>query len=481
MKSVCGMIAACGLASVAMGQVVINEVWENPPGDGDVFDNSLEYIEFYGEPGTDLTGFAVALIKGGSDVDGDGVPTARPEIDEAFSLDGIVIGANGFAVVYNNTGGFSDIPFLIPSATNGIGFTDAHIPSIDTPGKLGNDGSSTYVLVRTRSRHSVSGGLSLYEPGYAFRKDVNPDVDFDGKLDFGFEATIVGPATAMVVDPLQIIDDVAWSNAGGKEYVRSSEQEISLTPGFNPDGVSRVAYFGANPGLGLRVNSAGETVSTRTADEEWIYGEQGPADGAFTFVPADSGAPTDPNGDGFADIDITGFALTPGDFNDLASAGIAQFRFVRGDFNFDGSADAADGSLIAASLGDDLDMTVDCVDEFGDPVLVNGLPVLCSRYEGRAANGLMAMMNMVKTDGVGGGNAAFVTQADLDAWNAEFGASGCNAADLNEPFGTLDLSDINAFVAGFVAMEPAGDINGNGVFDLTDINLFVSAFTAGCP
>jgi hypothetical protein len=57
----------------------------------------------------------------------------------------------------------------------------------------------------------------------------------------------------------------------------------------------------------------------------------------------------------------------------------------------------------------------------------------------------------------------------------------CNDADLAEPFGVLDLADINAFVAAFTTQDPAGDIDGNGIFDLTDINLFVGAFLAGCP
>lgn len=57
----------------------------------------------------------------------------------------------------------------------------------------------------------------------------------------------------------------------------------------------------------------------------------------------------------------------------------------------------------------------------------------------------------------------------------------CNAADLAQPFGLLDLSDINAFVSAFTGNLPAGDLNSDGLFDLSDINLFISAFTGGCP
>lgn len=46
--------------------------------------------------------------------------------------------------------------------------------------------------------------------------------------------------------------------------------------------------------------------------------------------------------------------------------------------------------------------------------------------------------------------------------------------------GTLDLGDIQAFVALFLAPDPAADFNGDGVLDLGDITDFVAAFIAGC-
>jgi hypothetical protein len=59
---------------------------------------------------------------------------------------------------------------------------------------------------------------------------------------------------------------------------------------------------------------------------------------------------------------------------------------------------------------------------------------------------------------------------------------GCNAADLAEPFGVLDLSDITTFVGAFTTGDPAADLaEPFGVFDLADITAFVGAFTAGCP
>ncbi len=59
---------------------------------------------------------------------------------------------------------------------------------------------------------------------------------------------------------------------------------------------------------------------------------------------------------------------------------------------------------------------------------------------------------------------------------------GCNDADLAEPFGVLDLSDITAFIGAFTQADPAADLAAPfGVFDLADITAFVGAFTAGCP
>jgi endonuclease/exonuclease/phosphatase family metal-dependent hydrolase len=61
-------------------------------------------------------------------------------------------------------------------------------------------------------------------------------------------------------------------------------------------------------------------------------------------------------------------------------------------------------------------------------------------------------------------------------------AGPCNPADLAEPFGVLDLADINAFNAAFITQDPLADLaEPFGILDLADINAFVAGFTAGCP
>jgi len=54
--------------------------------------------------------------------------------------------------------------------------------------------------------------------------------------------------------------------------------------------------------------------------------------------------------------------------------------------------------------------------------------------------------------------------------------------DLAEPFGVLDIADVQAFIAGFEAQDPIADVAApQGVFDLADVQAFIAAFVAGCP
>ncbi len=60
--------------------------------------------------------------------------------------------------------------------------------------------------------------------------------------------------------------------------------------------------------------------------------------------------------------------------------------------------------------------------------------------------------------------------------------SSCNAADLAEPFGQLDFSDVIAFLTAFGAMDGAADLaEPFGQWDFSDVIAFLTAFGAGCP
>lgn len=58
----------------------------------------------------------------------------------------------------------------------------------------------------------------------------------------------------------------------------------------------------------------------------------------------------------------------------------------------------------------------------------------------------------------------------------------CNEADLAEPLGVLDFSDVVAFLGAFAAMDPDADLAAPfGAFDFSDVVAFLGAFGAGCP
>ncbi len=80
--------------------------------------------------------------------------------------------------------------------------------------------------------------------------------------------------------------------------------------------------------------------------------------------------------------------------------------------------------------------------------------------------------------------AGLAEQDDAVAWVETnlLGGPGCNGADLAEPFGTLDFSDVLAFLGAFGAGEGSADLaEPFGVFDFSDVIEFLSAFGAGCP
>lgn len=72
-----------------------------------------------------------------------------------------------------------------------------------------------------------------------------------------------------------------------------------------------------------------------------------------------------------------------------------------------------------------------------------------------------------------------ISPNDLVVWG---GPRGCTPADLAPPFRVLDLADLSAFVAAFIAGGPDADLaEPVGVFDLADVQGFVMSFLTGCP
>lgn len=59
---------------------------------------------------------------------------------------------------------------------------------------------------------------------------------------------------------------------------------------------------------------------------------------------------------------------------------------------------------------------------------------------------------------------------------------GCNAADLAEPYGTLNFFDVSAFLSAFGLEDAVADLaEPLGVFNFFDVSEFLSLYSTGCP
>jgi hypothetical protein len=59
---------------------------------------------------------------------------------------------------------------------------------------------------------------------------------------------------------------------------------------------------------------------------------------------------------------------------------------------------------------------------------------------------------------------------------------GCSAADLAEPFGTLNFFDLAAYMGQFTSQNPAADLAAPfGQFNFFDVAAYLGVFNAGCP
>src|SRR5262249_20443801 len=151
---------------------------------------------------------------------------------------------------------------------------------------------------------------------------------------------------------------------------------------------------------------------------------------------------------------------------------IQQFRFLEGDINFDGKWDYHDSDLAVTLLGASLDDTITMVDDrntvdTGDDVTYTGW-----KWQGRAFQTLLALMNMDPHDGPGGTNAPFVTQSDVDA------VFRCPADYDSNAF--VNGDDFDAFSYDFFFGLPSADWNADGFVNGDDFDGFALAFFYGC-
>ena len=57
----------------------------------------------------------------------------------------------------------------------------------------------------------------------------------------------------------------------------------------------------------------------------------------------------------------------------------------------------------------------------------------------------------------------------------------CNAADLAEPYQSLNFFDVSAFLTAFSSQSSSADFNNDGQFNFFDVSAFLQEFSTGCP
>ena len=230
------------------------------------------------------------------------------------------------------------------------------------------------------------------------------------------------------------------------------------------------------------------------------------SDGSGTLDACDleQGLLEDCNNDGLADIgqirprvELVAEPILFGDFPPVLETTLGGDDEIDGDVTLIVSADADVGSdaeyidlfISGVPIGRLWELDgADC-----DPIATRTeLTFDAAAWESFPAPRVLSFQRPSAVSVAGCGTNSIRASIEYTAINREFDANGdgvldgcepgCSAADLAEPFGLLDLADISAFGAGFVAGDATVDLSAPfGVFDLGDIAAFVTAFTAGCP
>jgi hypothetical protein len=266
----------------------------------------------------------------------------------------------------------------------------------------------------------VSGLISIDgAPGYQEQNLYLPASLLGGEAIVSFLAPVNEPAWR--IDDITITE-VSQSNASASiPFTENFEQGGVFLDAWQPSALSVIADTGSAPS-GLYIARLEPGGVARTVD----LNAQGASDivfGVLASAPADAG---------------------PGDelvlsFRDGAGDWIEAGRFPASAFPGDGYS-LAEVVLPAAGAHADLSVSIEASGPAASPWRLDDIEV-----------------------------------------GGESRASDC-PADLAPPAGVLDLADINAFTAGFIASDPVSDLAAPfGVWDLADVNAFVASFIAGCP
>jgi len=323
----------------------------------------------------------------------------------------------------------------------------------------------------------ISGGCDLTASGVNAINDLvstyeEADVDVD----------ILANDTAQSCDTASLATFDATSSAGGT---------VTLLPGAGPTGRDLLRYSPPAAFSGLDSfsytltagpsASVGVDVAQLRAPDVVINPEPGLVVDYYVLASPsnlpDFDALTPYASDIATSVD---FASTNGDFmtsgrSDQVGAVLTGFIEVFFDGLYTLYTNSDDGS--ALYIGDQLVVNNDglhgMVERSGQIALRAGKhAVRIEFFENGGGAGLFASVegpSLPKTDLV-----SFLISHETSA--------SCSEADLAEPFGVLDFTDVTAFLVAFAASEAEADLAAPfGTFDFSDVVAYLSAFGAGCP
>lgn len=286
-------LAALALAAASFAQVRINEMSRDVPGS----DDTLEFVELKGAPGTSLDGLWLLVIEGDNSSNG--------LIDQAIPLTGQMLGANGLLLIRDNALVLNPTPDPLTNV-----FVIDFAPDIE-------NGSASYAIVRDYSGYVINANTNPGQNNVVGQNDI--DSDNNGVMgDWGI-VTAAGPITTPGGSQpwTDAIDSFGWldnTSALDSEY----GNQILAT------GIS----FGTTIGRGT-------SPITFIADTYWLSGN------GLVMASDIETTPTPPTGGPyFFDIDeteafncnvdfdeVAGLTLTPGSANPAVTEIVAPDNF----------------------------------------------------------------------------------------------------------------------------------------------------------
>lgn len=278
------------------------------------------------------------------------------------------------------------------------------------------------------------------------------NVEYFVSFDLASGATVTAPSGAMSVFSVQAADQVDFDD------LYDFETSVGFAAGAPGDNATTGVWERVNP-VGTEAQPEDDYSANGTI--AWVTGQ-----GAF--------------GGGLGDNDIDGGTTSlVSNQIDLSGTESATISYARWYSNSTGAAPNAD--VFEVFVSDDDGQSYVLVETVGPAGAGTSGGWIESGFNVGDFVSLTSTIRVkfVASD-LGDGSVVEAAIDDVRILGVSCSGDVC-VADLAEPFGVLDLADVQAFIAAFSSNDPIADLNEDGVFDLSDLQAFIGAFNAGCP